>query len=418
MAQEYEILKHDKPIAIQELRQLNSRSRESNLSILPNSKSIYFMSDREMKNGSLGGNGDIYRSDFENGKWGNPMELGSSINTNSGEDEPTFSSNGTVMYYQSWAGNWKSMGGPYYMAKLVNGIWEKQGSIGNNISRFFADQFDKSFGYATDGMAVSPDGNLFIVACGQDYNGEMDLYFSVKKNGVWSYPELMGISTSGNERSVFIAGDSKTIYFSSNGMGGFGGLDIFKVKIQDNGKLGIPVNIGEPFNTAKDDMGFVASADGKSAFFIRNLDIYYADISQLEEAIKPTIQPVVEEIPLPVKKENISKQPPISNKKDLIIYFDFDKSLITQESLSIISQVKSEHTTQIEVNGYCDSDGSTNYNLDLASRRCNAVIDELVNMGIPLSTIKKNIFGESNPTADNSTEKGKALNRRVVIKLD
>jgi len=103
LAQEYEILKHDKPILIQELKQLNSRSRECNLSVLPNSKSIYFMSDREMKNGNLGGNGDIYRSDFENGKWGTPIELGSSINTYSGEDEPTFSANGTVMYYQSWA---------------------------------------------------------------------------------------------------------------------------------------------------------------------------------------------------------------------------------------------------------------------------------------------------------------------------
>jgi hypothetical protein len=164
-----------------------------------------------MKNGNLGGNGDIYRSDFRNGEWGDPIELGTSINTFSGEDEPTFSSNGTVMYYQSWAGSWKSTGGPYYMAKLVNGVWEKQGSIGKNISQFFADQSNINFGYATDGMAVSPDGNLFIVACGADYNGAMDLYYSVKKNNVWSYPELMGISTDGDERSVFIAGDSKTI---------------------------------------------------------------------------------------------------------------------------------------------------------------------------------------------------------------
>jgi len=201
-------------------------------------------------------------------------------------------------------------------------------------------------------------------------------------------------------------------------MGGFGGLDIFKVNIQDNGKLGTPVNIGEPFNTAKDDMGFVASADGKSAFFIRNLDIYYADISQLTEAIKPMIQPVIEDIPKPEKKEIISNQPTVYGKKDLIIYFDFDKSLITQESLFIMNQVKSENITSIEVNGYCDSDGSKNYNFDLASRRCEAVIDELVKKGIPLSKIKKHVFGESKPAANNASENGKALNRRVVIKLN
>ncbi|MBM3186830.1 MAG: OmpA family protein, partial [Bacteroidetes bacterium] len=202
------------------------------------------------------------------------------------------------------------------------------------------------------------------------------------------------------------------------GIGGFGGLDIFKVKIQDNGKLGLPVNIGEPFNTSKDDMGFVASADGKSAFFIRNLDIYYADISQLEEAIKPTIQPGIDDVPKPVKKENISAQPPKDRVKDVIIYFEFDKSLLTQESISIINQVKSEYKTSIEVNGYCDSDGSINYNFDLASRRCDAVIDQLVKQGIPLTMIKKNIFGESKPAADNSTDKGKALNRRVLIRLN
>lgn len=411
--QEYEILKHNQTILIQELKQLNTPSRECNLSILPNSKSIYFMSDREMKNGSLGGNGDIYKSDFENGKWGKPTELGPAINTFSGEDEPTFSANGTKMYYQSWAVDWKSKGGPYYSAELINGVWRNQGSIGENISQFFIDQSNMYFGYATDGMAVSPNGNLFIVACGSDYNGDMDLYYSVKKNGIWSYPEVMGVSTEGNERSVFIAGDNRTIYFSSDGMGGFGGLDIFKVKIDENGKLGNPVNIGAPFNTVNDDMGFVASSDGKSAFFIRNLDIFYADISQLEEAIKPTIQTSVEEKPIAVKKEVISSQ--IQDKQEFIIYFDFDKNEIDKEDLAILSQVKTGKGV-LEVNGYCDSDGSIDYNLDLANRRCEAVIEELVQLGVPISNIKKQVFGESNPAANNFSEKGKALNRRVVIR--
>jgi hypothetical protein len=410
ISQEYEILKHDKPILIQELKQLNSRSRECNLSILPNSKSIYYMSDRELKNGSLGGNGDIFRSDLENGIWGEPIELGPSINTYSGEDEPTFSSNGTVMYYQSWAGSWKSSGGPYYMAKLVNGVWEKQGSIGKNISQFFADQSNINFGYATDGMAVSPDGNLFIVACGPDYDGPMDLYYSARKNGVWTYPQIMGISTDGDERSVFIAGDSKTIYYSSDGMGGFGGLDIFKVKIQENGKLGIPVNIGEPFNTAKNDMGFVASADGKSAFFIRNLDIYYADISMLNADIKPEIIqeiPKEEEVPSPNKIEK-------PEKLELTLYFNHNETTILNRAE--LGKIK-ESNQSIQVKGYCDSDGPIAYNIDLANRRCEAVISELKSMGIEESSIKKVIHGESNPISNNKTEKGKALNRRVVVSV-
>jgi hypothetical protein len=141
IAQEVEILKHDKSVKIIELSKLNSPERECNLSILPNGKSIYFMSERQRKNGQgEEGNGDIYRSDYVNGTWQKPVELGESINTFSGEDEPTFSQDGTVMFYQSWEGDWKSLGGPYYTARYKNGAWKKTGSMGANINKFFTDK--------------------------------------------------------------------------------------------------------------------------------------------------------------------------------------------------------------------------------------------------------------------------------------
>jgi outer membrane protein OmpA-like peptidoglycan-associated protein len=368
------------------------------------------MSDRELKNGSLGGNGDIFRSDLVNGVWSKPVDIGSSINTTSGEDEPTFSANGTEMYYQSWSGDWKKTGGPYYKAKLENGVWKKKGSIGTNISRFFADQSNLNFGYATDGMAVSPDGKIFIVACGPEYDGPMDLYYSIKKENGWTYPELFGVSTEGDERSVFIAGDSKTIYFSSDGLGGFGGLDIFKVQIQSNGKLGKPVNIGVPFNTSKDDMGFVASADGKSAFFIRNLDIYYADISMLNAEIKPeSTQDVPKEKEIPTPKEKVK-----SEKLEVILYFEHDETIVLNSSE--LDKINEKYES-IQVHGYCDSDGSNDYNIDLANSGCEAVISELISKGIPESKIRKVIHGESNPISNNKTEKSKALNRRVVVSV-
>ena len=87
-AQEYEILQHEKPIKIVPLPQLNTSSRECNLSLLPNGNSLYFMSTRAMR-GGVSGNGDIYQSDFVNGSWQAPIPL-ETINTTSGEDEPTF----------------------------------------------------------------------------------------------------------------------------------------------------------------------------------------------------------------------------------------------------------------------------------------------------------------------------------------
>lgn len=407
-AQTYEILKHSQPINIVELPQLNSEDRECNISLLPNGNSLFFMSHRASSGGS-GGSGDIFQSDFVNGSWQAPVAL-TSINTLSGEDEPTFSSDGNEMYYQSWAGDWRSMGGPYYRAEKRNGSWVKTGSMGANINRFFSLQSQAHFGFGTDGMAVSADGKLFIVACGPDYNGPMDLYYSVKKQGEWSFPQIMGVSTQGDERSVFIAGDNRTIYFSSDGMGGYGGLDIFKVQIEDNGKLGEPLNIGAPFNTQADDMGFVASADGRSAFFIRNLDIYFADISALTEKIKP-LDPApstTKELPPPLKSE--PKPTPIT------LYFDHDQAIPTAEELKKLGDVS--QSSVLHLHGYCDSDGSSSYNYELAKKRCENVKEKLLQLGIPAENLRMHIHGETMPSASNQTEEGKALNRKVEVRMD
>lgn len=414
-AQSYEILEHKESINIIELPQLNSRERECNISLLPNGNSLFFMSTRAMRGGSVG-NGDIYQSDFVNGVWQAPVAL-ESINTTSGEDEPTFSSDGNEMYYQSWAGNWRGLGGPYYRAEKRGNVWMKTGSIGSNISRFFNVQSQANFGYGTDGMAVSADGKLFIVACGPNYNGPMDLYYSIKKSDDWSYPEPMGVCTDGDERSVFIAADNRTIYFSSDGMGGFGGLDIFKVRIEENGKLGDPINIGAPFNTPDDDMGFVASADGKSAFFIRNLDIYFADISALTEKIKPinptSTQKDTSETPLETNPTPTETQGP----KPLTLFFNHDADQPIAQELQKLKDFNPNGRTLL-VQGYCDSDGNEAYNIDLAKRRCETVKNALIRLGIASELIEIQVHGESNPAESNATEKGKAANRRVIVSVN
>lgn len=415
-AQSYEILEHHQPINIVALPRLNSPQRECNLSISPNGKTLNFMSTRAGL-GGVAGNGDLYQSDFINGQWEDPIPI-SSINTVSGEDEPTFSADGSTMYYQSWAGNWAAMGGPYYQANLMNGIWEKKGSMGMNINRFFALQSKANMGYGTDGMAVSADGTLFVVACGPDYRGPMDLYYSIKGNQGWSFPKIMGVSTPGDERSVFIAADNRTIYFSSDGMGGFGGLDIFRVRITDDGTLGDPVNIGAPFNTPADDMGFVASADGRSAFFIRDLDIYYADITELGEAIKPMNSSKTVEISrIDTPQKTVDSIPTQQHIEPITVYFDHDDAELQALELNKLNSITNSKA-QMHLHGYCDADGSNTYNLALAKRRCETVRNVLMSQGIPEALIILHIHGEENPIASNQTAKGKAANRRVVVKVD
>lgn len=291
LTQEIEVLKSNSNVVIEELTNLNTKYRECNLTLMPNGDVLYFMSTRSRLGSNGFGDGDIYRVLRNDDQWDRP-EFVSEINTYNGEDEPSVSFDGEKIYFQSWKDNWEGTGGPYYEAIIENRQLIGIRGLGGGINRFFRKEFRANFGYATDGMAISPDGNLFIVACGSQYDGNMDLYYSKKTNGTWSFLKRLDVSTKGNERSVYIASDNQTIYFSSDGYGGYGGLDILKTTF-NNGQTGPVSNIGKPFNTRKNDMGFVISGKGESAFFIRDLDIYFADLKDVDDKIKPSASSLI-----------------------------------------------------------------------------------------------------------------------------
>lgn len=280
-----------------ELTALNSTFRDINLSITPNGKYLYFMSGRGGQpwsypnyttyRGKPEHDGDIWFSKRENDVWQAPLCLGKPINTASGEDEPNISADGQTVYFQSWQ-SWTNRGGPYYRAELHGEKWGTPVALGGGIHRFFAEGFS-----ATDGMSVSPDGNILVVAVGKNYEGPMDIYITSKgRDGVWAYPEKLDISTPGDERSVFIGADNRTLYFASNGWGGFGKLDIFKTVLLGGSKCGEVYNIGKPFNTKEEDYGFVMDVLRDEVYFVRNGDIFYAKLGKdADPRIKP--QPVI-----------------------------------------------------------------------------------------------------------------------------
>jgi outer membrane protein OmpA-like peptidoglycan-associated protein len=336
------------------------------------------------------------------------------------------------MYFQSWTVSWRRDGGPYYQVEFEDGEWKNKKGLGGGINKFFYEESERNYGYATDGMAVSPDGNLFIVACGAEYNGNMDLYYSIKENGVWSYPKIFLASTSGNERSVFIAGDNKTIYFSSNGFDGFGGMDLYKTTFE-NGKIGQIINIGKPFNSSKDDMGFAITKNGNAAFLIRDLDIYYADLTQLDQEIKPiqdeNSSPIKDTVISQIEEKNsvdfmdgdIEESTYFSPKKikSFTITFNFDKFILTddaKEVLKLIKQEVNENNYRINLIGHTDNIGNEAYNSQLSENRVNEVEKWFKEQGIDV--IKTDWKGENAPKVPNKDSKSRAKNRRVEIVLE
>lgn len=435
-SQNVKILEHSSQIEFIELTGLNSQERECNLSVSPDGKTLYFMSTRKQKmlyNKYKVDDSEIFHSNLkENGSWSKPQNAGKQINSESNEDEPSLSLDGSTMYFQSWTVSWQRDGGPYYQVEFEDGEWKNKKGLGGGINKFFYEESERNYGYATDGMAVSPDGNLFIVACGAEYNGNMDLYYSLKENGVWSYPKIFPVSTSGNERSVFIAGDNKTIYFSSNGYDGLGGMDLYKTTFE-NGKIGQIINLGEPFNSSKDDMGFAITKNGNAAFLIRDLDIYYADLSLLEEDIKPIQQDKeisIKETKIDAKAENnaiefidsdIDETPYfMKNKtKSFTVTFNFDKSTLTddaKEVLKLIKQQVNEYNFRINLIGHTDNIGNEAYNSQLSANRVNEVEKWFKEQGIDV--IKTDWKGENAPKVPNSDSKNRGENRRVEIILE
>jgi outer membrane protein OmpA-like peptidoglycan-associated protein/Tol biopolymer transport system component len=284
-------------VSITKIDVLSSTAKEANITLSPSGRFMYFMSERggqawsEYNEGLKKYDGDLWYAERVDGQWQKPVSLNETINTGSGEDEPNITPDGQNVYFQSFRNGWKGIGGPYFMAELHGKKWDNLTGLGGPITSFFSEQYDGFGGMiATDGSSFSPAGTLFLFTSGKDYKSPMDIFYSRRSlDGAWSQVEKLDVSTPKNERSVFIAADGKTIYFASNGYGGAGGLDIFKATINDDGTVGNLYNLGEAFNTKGDDYGFVLSADGKEAYFLREGDIYHADLSAVESPeLKPT----------------------------------------------------------------------------------------------------------------------------------
>jgi len=104
---------------------------------------------------------------------------------------------------------------------------------------------------------------------------------------------------------------------------------------------------------------------------------------------------------------------------DSEVSFDFDSAAIKpsfQSSLTKLANVLAKYDrNQVTIVGHTDSSGSDGYNQDLSVRRAEAVVIELANRGVPNGIMRAEGRGEGQPRADNDTEAGRQLNRRVEI---
>jgi outer membrane protein OmpA-like peptidoglycan-associated protein len=101
------------------------------------------------------------------------------------------------------------------------------------------------------------------------------------------------------------------------------------------------------------------------------------------------------------------------------VLFDFDKSTLkpqaTQTLAGIVQQLKNEPTLRADIVGHTDGVGTEEYNMGLSERRAKAVSTHMVRNGIAATRLNVSWKGKTQPIAPNTTEAGRAQNRRVEI---
>ena len=163
--------------------------------------------------------------------------------------------------------------------------WSEPQNLGPNINSDFYES----------GPTLSPDKRaLYFVSNRPGGYGGRDLYVSYRQpNGKWGPAMNMGpdINSAGDEQAPFIHADNQTLYYTSDGLPGYGGSDLFVIRKGIDGEWGKPENLGYPINTIENEGSLAVSADGLTAYYASDrsdsrggLDIYKFDL-------RPDIRP-------------------------------------------------------------------------------------------------------------------------------
>ncbi len=198
-----------------------------------------------------------------------------------------------------------------FTATLADNQW-------GNIQAFQYNSDDYSVGHP----ALSPDGNtLYFVSDMPGGKGGTDLYKCSKQGSGWGKPENLGgiINTEGDEMFPFMSNDG-TLYFSSEGLPGLGGLDVFSTKARGNG-WAEPKNLFFPINTNGDDFAFIIDPSNTYGYFSSNRaggkgddDIYSFNVMEQKPVVvtpPPPPPPTVKTPPPPPPPPPVKTPAPV-----------------------------------------------------------------------------------------------------------
>lgn len=197
-------------------------------------------------------------------KYGKSEKFSKKLSSRFHDGPATFNSDGNEIYFtrnnMEEKGDDKIVRLKVYRASGDRKSWSKPKSLPFNSEE-----------YSVVHPSLSKDGTMLFFASDMPGGfGAMDLYVSYLEEGRWSPPVNLGpsVNTEQNELFPFIHEDG-TLYFSSNGHTGLGGLDVYFAK-ENYGAWTEPVNLGFPVNTSADDFSLVMNEEKTHGYFASN----------------------------------------------------------------------------------------------------------------------------------------------------
>lgn len=230
---------------------------------------------------------DFYVSRRSGPGWSDAQNLGQPINSPGNEGAPTLSADGQILIFTACDRPNGAGSCDIYFARKNGNKWSSARNIGPPIN---TKAWETQPSFSSDGRT------LYFIRAITDVNGkrDQDIYVSeLTDKGVWGSPLPLNrkINTPGREESVFIHPDNQTLYFSSDGHPGMGGLDIYYCKRQPDGTWGDPKNIGYPINTQNDEGSILVGPTGDIAYFASDREGGYGGLDLYKFDLYPAARP-------------------------------------------------------------------------------------------------------------------------------
>lgn len=347
-----ERMKHPENVRIKKLPASVNSDYDDYLPIVTAGDSVLFFTSNRY--GNVGGKrdasgtfyGDVYRATRSGWDWTGAVNLGEPVNTPEHDQVVGISANGaTVNVYRATEG-WAR--GDIYSTRDVIGYWSDPQKYGANINSAAHEEF----------CSITADETVLYFSSDRPGGlGGKDIYRCVKMGtGDWSLPQNLGatVNTRYDEDAPFIHADGKTLYFSSNGHGTIGGMDIFHATKGTDGIWSVPENIGYPMNTVGDDVYFSINGTKEIGYLASardhiggDMDIYSVEF--LDQSVKQLV--IKGNITDAQTRENLGARITLVDMDSKVLHGIYQSNASSGKYLMVVAPSKN-YKMIVELGGY------------------------------------------------------------------